>query len=405
MKCLLISSFFPPINGGSAVVYEMLCKHSPESSIMVLAPKRHCATNERLDWEAYDSNSGFKIFRLSLLRPLVIESKSKLQSLLLTLFYDLPQRIKIFAYTSWLIKKNDIDIICIGELNSLSWIGRICKLLYGTKIISYIHGEEVTTETNYIRYGKNRGHYLRNSDAIVAVSKFTKQYLINRFNLQDSDITLIPNGVDLNKFNPGIFPSDLIKRYCLTGKFILITVGRLVPRKGMDNTIKALPIIIKSVPNVHYLIIGIGPYEDRLKQLVNDYNLNDYVTFTGRIDESELVDHYRLCDIFIMANRTMPDGDTEGFGLVFLEANACAKPVIGGKAGGAVEAVKDGYNGLSVDAYKPDEIANAVVSIYSDNKLRTKLITNGLDFSNRSSFHNCASLFNDLCLKISNEKQ
>lgn len=404
MKCLLVSSFFPPISGGSAVVYEMICRHSPDHAVHVLAPKRHCATNAELAWKEYDKTAPFTIFRLKLLRPLVVQSRSKLHSLFLALCYDLPQRLKIFVYTSLLIKKYDIDVICIGELNSLSWLGRASKLLYGTKVINYIHGEEVTTETNYLRYGKRRGEYLRNSDAIVAVSKFTKAYLINRFNLDDSDITLIPNGVDLDKFSPSEKPDTLLDRYNLKNKFILLTVGRLVPRKGIDNTLKALPLALQSIPDLHYMIVGTGPYEDELKHLVDELDLHDHVTFTGRIDETELVDHYRLCDLFIMANRTMPDGDTEGFGLVFLEANACAKPVIGGKAGGAVEAVIDGYNGISVNAFKPEKIADAITEIYSNDTLRNRLIDNGIEFANRSSFHNCASLFNELCVKLSNEK-
>ncbi|WP_445766384.1 glycosyltransferase family 4 protein [Rheinheimera sp.] len=402
MKYLLITSIFPPINGGSAVVYEKIAEYCADHALIVLAPKRHCATNEWLEgWQQYDSTAPFQVVRTTLLRPLVVVSKSRLQSLYLFLCKDIPLYLKILRLSMKLIKQHDIKVVCIGELNSLGWLGIALKRLLGIKLICYIHGEEVTTDTPYRNFSRNRKHYLKHADALVAVSKFTRDYLINGFRVPEDKITLIPNGVDLNVFAPAEKSAALLQRYNLQHKKIMLTVGRLVPRKGIDKTLEAMPAIIKAVPDVHYLIVGIGPYQDKLKQLVQQYNLQDYVTFTGKISQQELVQHYQLCDVFIMANRTMPDGDTEGFGLVFLEANACGKPVVGGKAGGAVEAVQHGYNGLSVNGYQSAEIADAVTLLLTDDAKYQQISQNGLALVQQCRFERCAERFDQLCKQLS----
>jgi phosphatidyl-myo-inositol dimannoside synthase len=406
MKCLLVTSIFPPIRGGSAVVYEMLCRYSPTKSIVVLAPKKNYSTNEYLEgWREFDASAPFPVHRVKILRPLIIHSKSIIHSILLQIFVDIPLKIKLFAYTLWLIRKYKIDVLCIGELNSLSWLGQLTKRLFGLKVINYIHGEEVTTETSYRRFGKRRYVYLHQADAIVAVSRFTGDYLANRFNLDSSRVSLIPNGVDLGRFTPAEKPPYLVERYGLHEKDIILFVGRLVPRKGIDNTLKALPGVIRSIPNIHYVIVGTGPQEAELQSLAQALDLVDYVTFAGKVSEEELSDHYRLCDIFVMPNRTMPDGDTEGFGLVFLEANACGKPVIGGQAGGAVEAVDDQYNGLSVNGFDPEEIGQSIVSLLSNSELYDKLAANGLVHTQTSGFSKCATLFEELCERLVAENE
>ena len=402
MTCLLMTSIFAPINGGSAVVYEKLCKYGEQGSLVVLAPKYHCATGEALDgWQEHDKKANYPVHRIDLLRPQLIQSKSLLHSIFLLLFVDFPQRVKLFFVVLKLIKKYRVKTICIGELNSLSWIGPWLKKVVDIKVINYIHGEEVTTEATYRSYNRNRRTAIKNADAIVAVSGFTRDYLINRFRVAPEKVTLIPNGVDLTDFFVSPKPQELVDRYRINNKKILVTVGRLVPRKGIDNVIRALPKAIEAIPDLHYVVVGIGPYERELKALSKEYGLEKHITFAGRVPEHELALHYQLADVFIMPNRTMPDGDTEGFGLVFLEANACGKPVIGGRAGGAIEAVKNGINGTSVDGFSTDEISDAIVQMFNDDDYRQEIIEKGLKMAQDSSFENCALKFNQLCNSLS----
>jgi phosphatidylinositol alpha-1,6-mannosyltransferase len=151
---------------------------------------------------------------------------------------------------------------------------------------------------------------------------------------------------------------------------------------------------------VHYLIVGTGPYRPVLDDLARTLGIEPHVTFTGPISNDELVAHYRLCDVFVMPNRELADHDTEGFGLVFLEANACGKAVIGGRAGGAVEAVREGENGLLVDGGNPADIATAILRLLDDSELRQRLEQRGLATARASSLETSAQRFYALCQRL-----
>jgi phosphatidylinositol alpha-1,6-mannosyltransferase len=158
--------------------------------------------------------------------------------------------------------------------------------------------------------------------------------------------------------------------------------------------------VLLKVPNAHYLIVGEGHYRPVLERLVDEMGVRAQVTFAGRVSEDELPAYYQLCDIFAMPNREMPDGDTEGFGLVFLEANACGKPVIGGRAGGAVEAVRDGENGLLVDGWSVHEVADALLRLLTDRECYERIAARGLEIALASSSHAKAEQFHSLCMDL-----
>lgn len=401
VRCLIITSIFPPLNGGSAVVYDNLCQQAPPNTMVVLTCWRDYSTGNLITgWQERDQHSTYTIIRTELLRPLAVQSNSRFYSLFCLLAYDLPLKIQIALKVFSIVKKYNINIICIGELNSGSWIGLICKLLLKCKLINYIHGEEITSTTTYLLYGRNREFYLKQADAIVAVSQFTRDSLINLMHVNPEKITVIENGVDTTKFHPAPIDEQLLVRHNLKNKKILLTVGRLVERKGVDKTILALPKIIQEIPDIHYLVVGTGEYSDKLKHLVSELSITGYVTFAGRVSEADLIKYYQSCDLFIMPNRELADHDTEGFGLVFLEANACKKSVIGGKAGGAVEAVKDGKTGILVDGNNPEEIATAVISLLKNSTLRASMEKIGYELALNSSWKNKTRLFYQLCEKL-----
>jgi phosphatidylinositol alpha-1,6-mannosyltransferase len=404
VKCLLIASIFPPINGGSAVVYDSLCRFGPPGSITVLAPWRHYYTGEVIQgWRDFDRRAPYRVHRVELLRPRMKQARSLAQSIWLQLSTDLPLKLRLMWVTARLVKREQVDIVCIGELTSGSWLGVFCQRWLGCKMINFIHGEEITTRTTYRSYGRLRRAYLQRADAVVAVSRFTRNALQELMGVPEEKITLIENGVDAQRFSPGPRPDSLVQRYGLQGRRVLLTVGRLVPRKGIDRTIEAMPRILQNIPDAHYLIVGDGEYRPALEALVQSHALEERVTFAGRVDECELVDHYRLCDVFVMPNRELSDHDTEGFGLVFLEANACAKAVIGGRAGGAVEAVRDGQNGLLVDARESGPIAEAVTRLLTDDALRTRIEVSALEIAQASSSARGAERFHQLCCSLVGE--
>lgn len=132
--------------------------------------------------------------------------------------------------------------------------------------------------------------------------------------------------------------------------------------------------------------------------------MGEHVTLVGKVSDSELVDYLRLCDLFLMPNRTMPDGDTEGFGLVFREANACRKPVIGGRAGGVVEALVENESGLLVDGNSVDEIAAAVARVLDDAALADRLSARGLQLALDNNTIAVARQFLKTCERLLGER-
>lgn len=402
MRCLLVASIFSPINGGSAVVYETLCRFAPAGSMVVLAPWRHYVDGQEIQgWREFDAAAPYPVYRTELLRPLIEPPpKSVFHSLWRLVSIDLPLKVKVFLLVRQIVKKHKIDVICIGELTSGSWVGVACQHLLGCKMISYIHGEEVTTETGYRFFGKQRRRNLHRADGVVAVSHFTERALTRIMDVPLEKVTLIHNGVNTERFFPSAPNQAIIGRYQLHGKVVILTVGRIVPRKGVDVLIRALPSIRESVPEAHLLVVGVGDFRPTLEKIVASLRLEDHVTFAGRVPEEELADFYRLCDIFAMPNREMPDGDTEGFGLVFLEANACGKAVVAGRAGGAVEAVRDGRNGLLADGWSVTDVADAVTRLLVDRTLREKLERTGLEIALASSSRRKAEEFAALCNRL-----
>lgn len=402
VRCLLVASTFPPIHGGSAVVYDNLCRHMPPGSIRVLTAKRNYVTGAEIEgWREHDAGAGYPIERIDLLRPLMAPPPANiLVSIGRLLFQDAPLYARALLAARRLVRKHDINVVCIGELVAGGMLGIALKKLFKCKLVFYVHGEEITTVGSGRLYGNKRRQYLEAADKVVAVSSFTCDALTGLMGVRPDAISLIPNGVDVTRFNPGPRDAKLIARHNLAGKKVVLTVGRLVRRKGIDMALRAMAEVRARRTDVHYLIVGDGELREELRQTIAELQLDDCVTLVGKVSDDELLRYLRTCDLFLMPNRTLPDGDTEGFGLVFREANACHKPVVGGRAGGAVEAVHDGKTGLLVDGYKPEDIAAAVERILSDEALAERLSTNGLQLARDNSTVAVARQFLKTCARL-----
>ncbi len=185
--------------------------------------------------------------------------------------------------------------------------------------------------------------------------------------------------MNFDEFHPQPVRRDLIERYGLEGKKVLLTVARLVPRKGHKIVLDALPQVMREVPNLKYLIAGDGPEKARLQEQARQLGIQDAVIFVGDVAHHEVCDYYNLCDAFIMANRLEAGGDVESFGMVFTEANATGKPVIGGRSGGTAEAVLDGKTGFLVDPESAEEIAERLLLLLKNEHLCGRMGAAGLD--------------------------
>ncbi len=202
---------------------------------------------------------------------------------------------------------------------------------------------------------------LQTADRVVAISRYTASF-VERAGVDPSRIEIVYPGYDTNRFRP------------LQDRLVILTVGNLVARKGHDTTIRSLPRLLQLVPDVTYLIVGDGPYRSQLETLATELGIRNRVIFAGRLADEDLAQLYALCDVFVMPSRAQLDEkDVEGFGIVFLEANACAKPVIGGRSGGVPEAIVDGVTGLLVDPNDSGELADAIARLLTDREFANRL--------------------------------
>ncbi len=182
----------------------------------------------------------------------------------------------------------------------------------------------------------------------------------------EKTLTLYP-GVDTRKFFPAPVSEEFRQSRHMTGRRVVLTVGRLVERKGHDKVIQALAQLVPRFPELLYVISGKGEAEAGLKQLVSDLHLENHVRFVGRISDAEISSYYNACEFFVMPSREIAgSGHVEGFGIVFLEAGACGKPSIGGRSGGVAEAIWDGRTGFLVDPESVDELVLKMETLLKD---------------------------------------
>lgn len=191
----------------------------------------------------------------------------------------------------------------------------------------------------------------------------------------------LPPGVDEKTFHPGSGGPEVRARLGLTDRPVIVCVSRLVPRKGQDTLIEAMPRILAAVPDAVLLIVGGGPYEADLRELAVSTGVSDSVVFTGAVPWSELAAHYGAGDVFAMPCRTRRGGlDVEGLGIVYLEASATGLPVIAGDSGGAPDAVLDGETGWVVRGGSPEEAADRIVTLLKDPELRARMGERGREW-------------------------
>ena len=211
-------------------------------------------------------------------------------------------------------------------------------------------------------------------DSLTYLGEFTHQAISRSLSHSAGKAMVkIAPGIDVEHFRP-VDSSALRDQLGLTHKKVIVSVGRLVHRKGQDHLVESMPAILKVHPDTHLLLVGQGPYRDQLQRLVAEKNLSHAVTFIGRIQYLQLPEYICCGDIFAMPSRSRLLGlEVEGLGIVYLEASACALPVIAGKSGGAPDAVIDGVTGVVVDGENNEQIAQAVIELLADPAKRRQM--------------------------------
>ncbi len=282
-----------------------------------------------------------------------------------------------FLYASYLVVKMRIGVVYCATSHPCGLICRILRLLVYFRYTITIHAHEVVYGRRGWRQGVKR--LLRPlqigiigaADRVFAVSDFTRRALVAAGVAESKTIT-VPNGIDLEDLKNAPRDPGIVLELGLRGRPVILTVARLDTHKGHDMVIRALPAILVEVPDAVYVIAGDGPMRRDLEELSIACGVSDHVVLTGHIPRPQILALYEACNVFVMISR-IENGSAEGFGIVFLEAGAFSKPVVGGRSGGIPDAVADGCSGLLVDPLNPDEVARAVSGILTDSDLAAGL--------------------------------
>lgn len=251
-----------------------------------------------------------------------------------------------------LVQQRPQRVFC-GHINLGPLVQVLCKAL-GIPYTVLTYGKEVW-EPLAPRAQKS----LQKADGIWTISRYSRDRVCEANGLDRKKFALLPCAVNGTLFTPGPKPPALVERYGLGDSRVLMTVARLWPGdiyKGVDVTIRALPIIAQAIPNVKYLAIGRGEDRPRLEQLARELGVSDRVVFAGFVPAEELSAHYRVADAYIMPSQ-------EGFGIVYMEAMATGKPVLSGDRDGSADPLQDGKLGWRVPHRDPEAVAKACIEI------------------------------------------
>ncbi|GBE66558.1 GDP-mannose-dependent alpha-(1-6)-phosphatidylinositol monomannoside mannosyltransferase [Mycobacterium sp. MFM001] len=265
-----------------------------------------------------------------------------------------------------LIAEHGIDTVWFGAAAPLALLARRARRAGASRVLASTHGHEVGWSMLPVARSVLR-RIGEDTDVVTFVSRYTRARFAPAFG-PAAALEYLPPGVDTDRFRPDAASrAELRARYRLGQRPTVVCLSRLVPRKGQDMLIRALPAIRRRVDGAALVIAGGGPYLASLRQLAQRYGVRDHVTFTGGVPAAELPAHHAMADVFAMPCRTRGAGlDVEGLGIVFLEASATGVPVIAGCSGGAPETVRHNETGLVVDGRSEHQVADAVTELLAD---------------------------------------
>jgi len=350
---LMISSDFPPIPGGQSRFLYDLWSCLPPDQVVVLAPEVAGAAE-------VDAALECEVMRVPL--PLGEGRLGKV--------------CKAFRLLRWawkLCRRRRVSAIHCGQVFSAGFAGYGCQMLRGVPYYLYAYGADLLEYRHRRLWGSVLERILQGARRVVVISEFTAR-VVEESGVERERIQMVFPAIDLERF-AGEVDRDQVRRTCgWEGHRVVLSIGRLVERKGQDTVIRSLPQVAVAVPEVRYAIGGEGPFRERLEDLARAAGVAERVEFLGFVEEAQLPGLYAAADVFAMVSREILEaGDVEGFGIVYLEANAAGLPVIGGRSGGVEDAVVDGCTGLLVDPGDVDQVTRALIRLLQDGELRTEL--------------------------------
>ena len=351
---LFITNDFGPRAGGIETFVHGLIERLPKGSIIVYTSAQSNAEQFDAKWL---SDFGVEVIR----------DRSKI----------LLPTLRVKKNCQKLIQERKLTKVAFGAAAPLGIMARAMRKAGAGKIVALTHGHEVWW-AKVPPFSLAIRFMSKSIDSITYLGNFTRGEISKALGKNEiAKLIQIAPGIDVEHFLP-TDSSQLRQDLGLADKSVIISVGRLVHRKGQDKLIEALPKIKSLVPNVHLVLVGIGPHQEYLQKLAAKLGVTECITFIGRINYSELPKYICLGDVFAMPSRSRFFGlEVEGLGIVYLEASSCGLPVVGGKSGGAPDAVLVGETGVVVDGTQPAEIANACVELLTNPELAALMGSNG----------------------------
>lgn len=353
-KTLIVTNDFPPRPGGiQAFLHNMALRLDPERLVVYASTWKRSAEGRRAT-AAFDAEQPFPVVRdrTTMLLPTPGATRRAVG----------------------LLKEHGCTSVWFGAAAPLGLMAPALRRAGAERIVATTHGHEAgwaqlpAARQLLRRIGEH-------TDTLTYLGEYTRSRIAGALTPEAAArMTQLPPGVDEKTFHPDSGGDEVRARLGLTDRPVVVCVSRLVPRKGQDTLIRAMPRILAAEPDAVLLIVGGGPYEKDLRRLAAETGVAASVRFTGAVPWSELPAHYGAGDVFAMPCRTRRGGlDVEGLGIVYLEASATGLPVVAGDSGGAPDAVLHGETGWVVRGTAPQQCADRVTTLLADPALRTRM--------------------------------
>ncbi|WP_285565303.1 glycosyltransferase family 4 protein [Streptomyces sp. RTGN2] len=353
-KTLIVTNDFPPRPGGiQAFLHNMALRLDPEQVVVYASTWKRGAEGAAAT-AAFDAEQPFTVVRDRT-----------------TMLLPTP---RVTRRAAQLLRTHGCSSVWFGAAAPLGLMAPALRRAGARRLVATTHGHEA----GWAQLPASRQLLRRigeGTDTITYLGEYTRSRIAAALTpAAAARMVQLPAGVDEKTFHPDSGGDRVRARLGLTDRPVVVCVSRLVPRKGQDTLILAMPAILAEVPDAVLLIVGGGPYADELEKLAAETGVLDSVRFTGPVPWEELPAHYGAGDVFAMPCRTRRGGlDVEGLGIVYLEASATGLPVVAGDSGGAPDAVLDGETGWVVRGGSAEESAERIVALLGDPELRQRM--------------------------------
>ncbi|MEV0281058.1 glycosyltransferase family 4 protein [Streptomyces sp. NPDC050610] len=353
-KTLIVTNDFPPRPGGiQAFLHNMALRLDPEQIVVYASTWKR--GQEGVEATArFDAEQPFRVVRDRT-----------------TMLLPTPRATR---RASELLREHGCTSVWFGAAAPLGLMAPALRAAGARKLVATTHGHEA----GWAQLPASRQLLRRigeGTDTITYLGEYTRSRIAPALSAAAAArMVQLPPGVDEKTFHPGSGGDEVRAPLGLTDRPVVVCVSRLVPRKGQDTLIQAMPRILSAVPDAVLLIVGDGPYRGELRKLAADTGVADSVRFTGPVPWAALPAHHGAGDVFAMPCRTRRGGlDVEGLGIVYLEASATGLPVVAGDSGGAPDAVLDGETGFVVRGGSPTSAADRIITLLRDADLRRRM--------------------------------